>query len=72
MPVAPNINPTLATRLRAWRKSRGITQTAASLELSTPYRTYADWEAGIAEPTGFGKAKLIELLEAHERQCSTL
>lgn len=55
----PPIHPELRERVLRWRKSSGISQTAAAVRVGVPLRTYLRWEYGEVKPRGL-YAQLLE------------
>lgn len=52
-----------ALALRKWRATHGdLTMVAAARKFDVPYRTWQDWEAGVAQPRGFARRLIIEKL----------
>lgn len=56
-----NLNMKFSTILKAWRKTRRLTQELAAHKLNVPLRTWQNWEQGRNEPSPafqqmFGKA----------------
>lgn len=53
--------------LLSWRARAGLTMAAAARQLSVPYRTWQDWEAGLHAPRAFARRVILERLEQVEK-----
>jgi len=55
---------TIQTKLRAWRKARGLSQSQAAPVLGLTQRTLENWEQGTTQPRGLARVHLLQLLTA--------
>lgn len=54
---------TLPAKLRAFRRSRALSQSAAAERLGVPLKTLQAWEQGARKPRSLALAQLLQLLK---------
>jgi len=55
------MNP-IPSKLRAWRKARGLSQSQAAPVLGITLRSLENWEQGTTQPRGLARVHLLQLL----------
>lgn len=59
----PSTHLTLPNKLRAFRRSRALSQSAAARRLGVPLKTLQAWEQGVRSPRSLGLVQLLQLLK---------
>lgn len=54
---------TIQTKLRAWRKARGLSQSGAAPLLGVTLRTLENWEQGRSQPRGLALRAIVQTLK---------
>jgi DNA-binding transcriptional regulator YiaG len=52
-----------SSKLRRWRKARGLTNEAAAEFIGVPLRTFEDWQSGRRSPAALSAAALAEKIK---------